>query len=49
MTLCLDGVTTSAGTLENTALAAGNWIGLASGTAGGTAKRMSIAVTYTVN
>ncbi len=48
-TLCLDGVTTSSGTLQNTSLAAGDWIGLASGTAGGTAKRMSIAVTYTVN
>jgi hypothetical protein len=49
VTLCLDGVTTSSGTLQNTSLAAGNWIGLASGSAGGTAKRMSIAVTYTVN
>jgi len=45
---CLDGTTASA-TLQNTSLAAGDWLELKSGTAGGTAKRMSVAVTYVVN
>lgn len=47
---CLDG-TTSSGTvtISTTSLAQGSWIELASGTAGGTAKRMSVAITYTVN
>jgi hypothetical protein len=45
----IDGATTCSNTLQNTSLAAGDWIQLTSGTAGGTAKRMSISVTYTVN
>lgn len=45
----IDGTTTCSSTLQNTSLSAGDWIGLASGTAGGTAKRMSISVTYSVN
>ncbi len=45
----LDGTTTCAATLQNTSLNAGDWLGVASGTAGGVAKRMSIAITYTVN
>jgi hypothetical protein len=45
----LDGVTTCSATLQNTSLAVGDWIELTSGTAGGTAKRMSVAVTWTVN
>jgi uncharacterized protein DUF5907 len=38
--------TTCVGTLINTTAQAGAWIGLTSGVAGGTAKRFSIAVTY---
>ena len=45
----IDGFTTCSATLQNTSIAAGNWIELVSGTAGGTAKRMSISVFYTVN
>jgi hypothetical protein len=47
---CIDG-TTSSGTvtLSNTGLNAGDWIETVSGTAGGTAKRLSIAVVYTIN
>jgi len=45
----LDGATTCSATLQNTSLAAGDWIELGSGTAGGTAKRMSVSITYTVN
>ena len=45
----LDGTTTCSGTLQNTSLAAGDYIELVSGTAGGTAKRMSIFITYTVS
>jgi len=46
----IDGATTCSATLQNTALAAGSWIQLKTGaTAGGTAKRMSISVTYTVD
>lgn len=45
----LDGATTCAATLQNTTLNAGDWLELVSGTAGGTAKRMSIAVTFTLN
>jgi len=45
----LDAATTCGATLQNTAIAAGDWLDLVSGTAGGTAKRMSISVTYTVN
>lgn len=45
----LDGVTTCSGTLQNTTLAAGDYLQLTSGTAGGTAKRMSIFITWSVN
>jgi hypothetical protein len=45
----LDGTTTCSSTLQNTSVAVGDWIGLTSGTAGGTAKRMTVAVTMTVN
>jgi len=46
----LDGVTACSATLQNTSLSAGDWIDLDSGaTAGGTAKRMSIDITYVVN
>ncbi len=45
----LDGATTCSATLQNTSLSAGDWLGLASGVAGGTAHRMSVAITYTVN
>lgn len=45
----LDATTTCSGTLQNTSIAAGETIGLTSGTAGGVAKRMTIAVTWTVN
>jgi hypothetical protein len=44
-----DGTTVCSSTLQNTAVAVGDWIGLTSGTAGGTAKRMSIAVHFLVN
>lgn len=45
----LDGGTTCSGTLQNTAIAIGDWIELKSGTAGGAAKRLSIDVIYLVN
>ena len=45
----IDGVNTCSATLQNASLAAGDWLGVVSGTAGGTAKRMSIAITYVVN
>ena len=45
----LDGATTCFGTLQNTSLALGDYIELVSGTAGGTAKLMTIHVIYTVN
>jgi len=45
----LDGTTTCTNTLQNTSVAVGDWIGLTSGTAGGVAKRMSVAITFTVN
>jgi len=45
----LDGTTTCSATLQNTGLNAGDWIKLTSGTAGGTAKRMSIAITWLVD
>lgn len=48
-TLGLDGATTCTNTLTTTAIAAGDWLELTSGTAGGTAKRMSISITWTVN
>jgi hypothetical protein len=43
-----DGASTCGATLQNTSINAGDWLDLVSGTAGGTAKRMSIAVTYTI-
>jgi hypothetical protein len=43
-----DGATTCSAILQNTAISAGDWLNLVSGTAGGTAKRMSIAVTFTI-
>jgi hypothetical protein len=47
---CIDGTTSSGSvTLSNMTLNAGDWIETSSATAGGTAKRMSIAVVYTVN
>jgi hypothetical protein len=45
----IDGVTTCSATLQNTSLAAGSYLELVSGTAGGTAKFMTIHVIYTVN
>jgi len=45
----IDGTTVCAATLQNTALSAGNWLCLVGGAADGTAKRMSVAVVYTVN
>jgi hypothetical protein len=44
-----DGTTTCSATLQNTSISSGDWLDLVSGTAGGTAKRMSIAVTFTIN
>ncbi len=48
-TIGLDGGTICSGTLQNISLARGDWIEIKSGTAGGTAKRLSIDVIYTVN
>ena len=45
----IDGATTCSSTLQNTSVAAGDWITLVSGTAGGTAKEMTACVTMTVN
>lgn len=45
----LDGGTTCAATLQNTGLNAGDWIELVSGTAGGTAKLVTVHVVYSVN
>lgn len=45
----LNGVTTCSATLQNTSLAAGDYIELVSGTAGGTAKLMTVHVVYTIN
>jgi hypothetical protein len=44
----LDGVTTCSATLQNTSLAAGDYLELVSGTAGGTAKLMVVHVVYSV-
>lgn len=44
-----DGVTTCSATIQNTGINSGDWVQLVSGTAGGVAKRMSIAITYVVN
>jgi len=45
----LDGGTTCSATLQNGTLAVGDWIELKSGTAGGTAKRLSVDIIYTIN
>jgi hypothetical protein len=45
----LDGVTTCSNTLSVSAVAGGDWIETHTATAGGTAKRMTIAVTYSIN
>jgi hypothetical protein len=45
----LDGGTTCSATLQNTGLNAGDWIELVSGTAGGTAKLVTLHVIYSVN
>lgn len=47
--LGLDGVTTCAVALTTTALAAGDFLDLNGGVAGGTAKRVSLAVTFTID
>jgi len=45
----IDGATTCSATLQNTALAAGSYLELVSGTAGGTAKWMTVHIVYTVD
>ena len=45
----INGATTCSSTLENTSMAAGDFLELVSGTAGGTAKLMTIHIVYTVN
>jgi hypothetical protein len=45
----LDGGTACAATLQNTGLNAGDWLELISGTAGGTAKLVTVHVVYQVN
>lgn len=45
----IDGVTTCSATLQNTSVAAGDYLELVSGTAGGTAKFMTVHIIYTVN
>jgi hypothetical protein len=45
-TLSVDGTTTCTNTLQNVDVVAGDWFGLTSGTAGGTAKRMSISIIF---
>jgi hypothetical protein len=45
----LDGATTCSSTLQNTALAQGAYLELVSGTAGGTAKFMTIHLIYSIN
>jgi hypothetical protein len=45
----VDGGTTCAATLQNAGLNAGDWIELVSGTAGGTARLVTIHVIYSVN
>jgi hypothetical protein len=46
-TVGLNGVTTCSGTLQNTSMAAGDYLELVSGTAGGTAKWFAVHVIYT--
>jgi hypothetical protein len=45
----LNGATTCSATLQNTSIAIGDYLELVSGTAGGTAKLMTIHVIYLVN
>lgn len=45
----IDGATTCSATLQNTSVAAGDYIKAVSGTAGGTAKLLTVHVVYTVN
>lgn len=45
----LDAQTTCSATLQNTAINPGMWFGTVSGTAGGVAARVSIAIHFTVN
>ena len=45
----LDGLTTCIATLQNSALMPGDWLELTSGTADGIARRLSIAIHFTVN
>lgn len=45
----IDGATTCSATLQNTTVAAGDYLELVSGTAGGVAKLMTIHVIYTIN
>ena len=47
-TTSLDAGTTCAATLQNTALAAGDWLEVVSGTAGGTSNRVSVSVIWSV-
>ncbi len=48
-TTSIFGTTTCSSTLQNTSLSVGDWIVPVSGTAGGTAKQMSVCVTWTIN
>ena len=48
-TTAIDGATPCSATLQNTGMAAGDYLELVSGTPGGTAKLMTIHVIYTVN
>jgi hypothetical protein len=45
----LDGGTTCSGTLQNASLNAGDWLELVSGTAGGTAKLVTVHIVYQVH
>lgn len=45
----IDGATTCSATLQNTALAAGSYLEAVSGTAGGTAKLMTVHIVYTID
>jgi hypothetical protein len=46
---CYVGTSSSSVSLSTTAVAAGDWITLNNGAADGTSKRLSVAITYTVN
>lgn len=45
----IDATTTCSATLQNTSLAVGETLGLASGTAGGVAKKMMVSILYTID